>query len=143
MQYIVMFMLCVIASIADVLTGICKAYATTGYDSTIMRKGLYGKAVNLTVMAFAIAVEIGLELLGNYYQHEQLAKWTGAITAGFVFTLIVLMESISIAENFAQANPKSPLAKVLAKKLKKIGKDVEKSVESVDNSDTENPKNPT
>lgn len=143
MQYIVMFMLCVIASIADVLTGICKAYATTGYDSTIMRKGLYGKAVNLTVMAFAIAVEIGLELLGNYYQHEQLAKWTGAITAGFVFTLIVLMESISIAENFAQANPKSPLAKVLAKKLKKIGKDVEKSVESVDNSDTDNSKNPT
>lgn len=143
MQYIVMFMLCVIASIADVLTGICKAYATTGYDSTIMRKGLYGKAVNLTVMAFAIAVEIGLELLGNYYQQEQLAKWTGAITAVFVFALIVLMESISIAENFAQANPKSPLSKVLAKKLKKIGKDVEKSVESVDNSDTENPKNPT
>lgn len=143
MQYIVMFMLCVIASIADVLTGICKAYATTGYDSTIMRKGMYGKAVNLTVMAFAIAVEIGLELLGNYYQQEQLAKWTGAITAGFVFTLIVLMESISIAENFAQANPKSPLAKVLAKKLKKIGKDVEKSVESVDNSDTDNSKNPT
>lgn len=143
MQYIVMFMLCVIASIADVLTGICKAYATTGYDSTIMRKGLYGKAVNLTVMAFAIAVEIGLELLGNYYQQEQLAKWTGAITAGFVFGLIVLMESISIAENFAQANPHSRLAKVLAKKLKKIGKDVEKSVESVDNSDTDNSKNPT
>jgi hypothetical protein len=104
---------------------------------------MYGKAVNLTVMAFAIAVEIGLELLGNYYQQEQLAKWTGAITAGFVFALIVLMESISIAENFAQANPKSPLAKVRAKKLKKLGKDVEKSVESVDNSDTENPKNPT
>ena len=124
MQYIVMFMLCVIASIADVLTGICKAYATSGYDSTIMRKGLYGKATNLTVMAFAIAVEIGLEMLGNYYQQEQLAKWTGAITAGFVFGLIVLMESISIAENFAQANPKSPLAKVLAKRLKKIGKDV-------------------
>lgn len=140
MQYIVMFMLCVIASIADVLTGICKAYATTGYDSTIMRKGLYGKATNLTVMAFAIAVEIGLEMLGGYYQQEQLAKWTGVITAGFVFGLIVLMESISIAENFAQANPKSPLAKVLAKKLKKIGKDVEKSV---DNSDTKNPKNPT
>ena len=124
MQYIVMFGLCVIASIADVITGICKAYATTGYDSTIMRKGLYGKATNLTVMAFAIAVEVGLEMLGTYHQQEMIAKWTGAITAGFVFGLIVLMESISIAENFAQANPKSPLAKVLAKRLKKIGKDV-------------------
>jgi len=125
MQYIIMFGLCVLASIADVVTGICKAYATTGCDSTIMRKGLYGKATNLTVMAFAIAVEIGLELLGGYYQQEQLAKWTGAITAGFVFALIVLMESISIAENFAQANPKSPLAKILAKRLKKIGKQIE------------------
>lgn len=125
MQYIVMFMLCVMASIADVITGICKAYATTGYDSTIMRKGLYSKATNLTVMAFAIAVEIGLEILGSYYQQEQLARWTGAITAGFVFGLIVLMESISIAENFAQANPKSQLAKILAKRLKKIGKQIE------------------
>lgn len=143
MQYIVMFMLCVIASIADVLTGICKAYATTGYDSTIMRKGLYSKAVNLTVMGFAIAVDVGLEILGQHYQQQELAQWTGAITAGFVFALIILMESISIAENFAQANPHSRLAKVLAKKLKKIGKDVENSVESVDNLDTENPKNPT
>lgn len=124
MQYIVMFMLCVIASIADVVTGICKAYATTGYDSTVMRKGLYGKATNLTVMSFSIAVEVGLEMLGKYYQQEAIAKWTGAITAGFVFGLIVLMESISIAENFAQANPKSPLAKVLAKRLKKIGNEI-------------------
>ena len=124
MQYIVMFMLCVMASITDVITGICKAYATTGYDSTIMRKGLYRKSVNLAVMLFAIAVEIGFEILGNYFQQEQLAKWTGLITAGFVFAVIILMESISIAENFAQANPKSPIAKVLAKRLKKIGKEI-------------------
>ena len=126
MQYIIMFMLCVISAIADVLTGLFKARITTGFDSTIMRKGLYGKATNLTVMAFAIAVEIGLELLGSYYNQEQLARWTGNITAGFVFGIIVLMESVSIAENFAEANPKSPLAKVLSKRLKKIGKQIEK-----------------
>ena len=133
MQYIIMFMLCVISAIADVLTGLFKARITTGYDSTIMRKGLYGKATNLTVMAFAIAVEIGLELLGSYYNQEQLARWTGNITAGFVFGIIVLMESVSIAENFAEANPKSPLAKVLSKRLKKIGKQIEKeSAENVE-----------
>ena len=120
MQYIIMFLMCVIAAIADVMTGLFKARITTGYDSTIMRKGLYGKATNLVVMAFAIAAQIGLELLGKYYEQEQLAKWTGGITAGFVFAVIFLMESISIAENFAAANPKSPLANVLAKRLKKI-----------------------
>lgn len=120
MQYIIMFLMCVIAAIADVMTGLFKARITTGYDSTIMRKGLYGKATNLVVMAFAIAAQIGLELLGAYYEQEQLAKWTGGITAGFVFAVIFLMESISIAENFAAANPKSPLAHVLAKRLKKI-----------------------
>lgn len=120
MQYIIMFLMCVIAAIADVMTGLFKARITTGYDSTIMRRGLYGKATNLVVMAFAIAAQIGLELLGKYYEQEQLAKWTGGITAGFVFAVIFLMESISIAENFAAANPKSPLANVLAKRLKKI-----------------------
>lgn len=120
MQYIIMFLMCVIAAIADVMTGLFKARITTGYDSTIMRKGLYGKATNLVVMAFAIAAQIGLELLGAYYEQEQLARWTGGITAGFVFAVIFLMESISIAENFAAANPKSPLANVLAKRLKKI-----------------------
>lgn len=120
MQYIIMFLMCVIAAIADVMTGLFKARITTGYDSTIMRKGLYGKATNLVVMAFAIAAQIGLEMLGAYYEQEQLAKWTGGITAGFVFTVIFLMESISIAENFAAANPKSPLANVLEKRLKKI-----------------------
>lgn len=126
MQYIIMFLLCVIAAIADVITGICKAYATAGYDSTIMRKGLYSKATNLVVMAFAIAVEIGLELLGAYYQQELLAKWAGGITAVFVFSLIMLMEAISIFENFAIANPDSPLSKIIGKRLRKIQQEIEK-----------------
>lgn len=124
MQYIIMFMLCVVAAIADVITGMCKAYATTGYDSTTMRKGLYCKAINLVVMAFFIAVDIGLEWLGTYYNQKQIADWTGGISVAFAFAVIMLMEAISIAENFAAANPKSPLAKVLAKHLKKIGKQI-------------------
>ena len=75
-------------------------------------------------MAFFIAVDVGLELLGIYYSQEQLAKWAGGIGAGFAFAVIMIMEAISIAENFAAANPKSPLAKTLAKHLKKIGKQI-------------------
>lgn len=126
MPYIIMFLLCVIAAIADVMTGLFKARITTGYDSTIMRKGLYGKATNLVVMAFAITVQVGLEMLGDYYEQKALATWTGGITAGFVFAVIMLMETISIAENFAAANPKSPLAKIFSRRLKKIESTIDK-----------------
>ena len=71
--------------------------------------------------------EIGMEWLGKYYGHEDLGKLVGGISALFAFTVIVLMESISIAENFAAANPKSPLAKVLANHLQKVGKQIEES----------------
>lgn len=129
MQYIIMFALCVAAAMADVITGLFKARITVGYDSTIMRKGLYSKAVNLIVMMFFIAVDIGLELLGRYYEHPEIAKWVGGITAGFVCAIIILMEMVSIAENFAECNPKSPIAKAFSKKLKKIQDDVIKKEE--------------
>jgi phage-related holin len=127
MQYIIMLLLVVVAAVTDVLTGLLKARITTGYNSTTMRKGLYCKAINIFVMIFFIAVEIGMEWLGKYYGHEDLGKLVGGISALFAFTVIVLMESISIAENFAAANPKSPLAKVLASHLQKVGKQIEES----------------
>ena len=124
MPYIIMFALTVIAAMADVVTGLLKAKATTGYDSTIMRKGLYRKALNLCVMLFAIAVEVGLEMLGKYYEHPDLARVVGGITAGFVFAVVMLMESISVFENFAIANPNSPLAQIAATKLKKVQEEI-------------------
>ena len=124
MQYLIMFGLCVIAAITDVVTGLCKAHATTGYDSTIMRKGLYSKAVNLVVMLFFIVVDIGLDKLGEYYQQESLANLVGLISAVFAFVIIMLMESISIAENFAAVNPDSPLAKMFGKRLRKIQSEI-------------------
>lgn len=132
MQYIIMFMLCVIAAICDVITGLCKAHATTGYDSTIMRKGLYCKAINLIVMMFFIAVDVGLEMLGGYYAQEQLAKWAGSISAGFAFAIIMFMEAISIAENFAAANPDSPLAKIIGRKLRKMQLEITHKEENKD-----------
>lgn len=67
MQYIIMLLLVVVAAVTDVLTGLLKARITTGYNSTTMRKGLYCKAINIFVMIFFIAVEIGMEWLGKYY----------------------------------------------------------------------------
>lgn len=124
MQYIIMFTMVVMASIVDIVTGIFKAHITNSYDSTIMKKGLYSKALNWFVMAFSVGTELGLELLGQYYDCKELAAFAGTIAAGTVFGLIMLMESISIFENFAIANPDSPLSKIIGKRLRKIQNEI-------------------
>lgn len=130
MQYIIMFTMVVMASIVDIVTGIFKAHITNSYDSTIMKKGLYSKALNWFVMGFSIGMELGLELLGRYYEHEGLAGFAGMLAAGTVFALILLMESISIFENFAVANPDSPLAKLIGKHLRKVSEHMEDKEDS-------------
>lgn len=134
MQYIIMFTMVVMASIVDIVTGIFKAHITNSYDSTIMKKGLYSKALNWFVMAFSIGTELGLELLGQYYDCKELAAFAGTIAAGTVFGLIMLMEAISIFENFAIANPDSPLSKLIGRRLRKIQNEVTEEEETDEHS---------
>jgi phage-related holin len=126
MQYVIMFAMVVMASIVDIVTGIIKAHITNSYDSTIMKNGLYSKALNWLVMMFSIGCEVGMSMLGKYYQCETIAGFAGAIAAGTVFGLIMLMEALSIFENFAIANPKSGLSKVIGKRLRKVAEQLEK-----------------
>ena len=120
MQYIIMFLLVVMASVADIVTGILKAHITSSYDSTVMKKGLYSKVLNWFVMAAVIGAEIGMTWLGQYYDCREMAAFAGTAAAATVFGLLMLMEFISIFENFAIANPQSPLAKLIGKRLRKI-----------------------
>lgn len=131
MQYIIMFIIVVGMSISDILTGVLKAHIVEGYNSTIMKKGLYSKMLNWCIMATSIGFEIGMQFLGHYYQCEELASVAGAIPAVVVFLILVLMELISIFENFAIANPDSPLAKVLSKRLQKLSSEI--TEENADN----------
>lgn len=124
MQYIIMFTMVVMVSIVDIVTGILKAHITNSYDSTIMKKGLYSKVINWFVMASTIGFEIGMTFLGQYYSCEQMAGFAGTIAAFTVFALLMLMEFISIFENFAIANPDSPLSKMIGKRLRKIQKEI-------------------
>ena len=124
MQYIIMFTMVVMTSIVDIITGILKAHITNSYDSTIMKKGLYSKVINWFVMASTIGFEVGLSYLGNYYDCQDMAAFAGTIAAGTVFALLMLMEFISIFENFAIANPQSPLAKIIGKRLKKYEQEI-------------------
>lgn len=131
-----MFALVVMASIADIVTGILKAHITSSYDSTIMKKGLYSKVLNWFVMASVIGFEIGMSFLGQYYNCEDMATFAGTIAAGTVFGLLMLMEFISIFENFALANPESPLAKIIGKRLRKIQSDISEGDGNNGNSET-------
>lgn len=129
MQYIIMFTMVVMASIVDIITGILKAHITNSYDSTIMKNGLYSKVINWFVMASTIGFEIGMTYLGRFYNCESMADFAGTIAAATVFGLLMLMEFLSIFENFAIANPDSPLAKIIGKRLKKIQDNVVKEDE--------------
>ena len=81
MQYVIMFAMVVMASIVDIVTGIIKAHITNSYDSTIMKNGLYSKALNWLVMMFSIGCEVGMSMLGKYYQCETIAGFAGAIAS--------------------------------------------------------------
>ena len=87
MQYIIMFALVVMASVADIVTGILKAHITSSYDSTVMKKGLYSKVLNWFVMGATIGAEIGMTWLGQYYDCREMAAFAGTIAAGTVFHL--------------------------------------------------------
>lgn len=134
MQYIIMFLIVVGLTVADILTGLIKAHIVHGYSSKIMRLGLYHKALEWLVMGTAIGLEIGLTMLGKYYNAPELAAIAGAVTAFTVFLYIMLMELISILENFAEANPEANFAKKLIKKLRKFN-EADKDNEEISNDD--------
>lgn len=128
MNYMIMMIIVIGLAIADILTGLLKAYATEGYSSRIMRKGGLNKLGEVIVMATAIGLEIGIHKLGEFYDLEIFGGIAGAIAATSVFVYIVIMELISILENFAEANPDAPWARLLAKRLRTIEKSKENEI---------------
>lgn len=130
MQYIIMFIIVVGLSLSDILTGWIKAHVASDYHSGTMRKGLYRKVAEWLIMGTSIGLEIGLTMLGNYYQSEQLANFAGAVTAISVFVYISIMEIISIFENFGEINPEMSWIKPILKRLRKYTDNEEKNDKS-------------
>lgn len=126
MQYIIMFLLVVGLSLSDILTGLIKANTASDYHSGTMRKGMYRKVSEWLIMLTSIGLEIGLKMLGEYYQSEQLANFAGTVTAISIFVYISVMEIISILENFGEINPEMSWIKPFLKKLRKYTNDDDK-----------------
>ncbi len=121
MQYIIMLTIILGLAVSDFITGIIKGYVTGTLSSSKMRKGGLNKIGELIVMATACGLEIGINALGKYYAADQLAKVTGTIAAIVVFGYIVIMELISILENYAEINPQSAgWIRKLLKRLKNV-----------------------
>ena len=121
MQYIIMLTIVLGLALSDFITGIIKGYVTGTLSSSKMRRGGLNKIGEIIVMATACGLEIGIKALGHYYSAAELAGVTGTVTAVLVFGYIVIMELISILENYAEINPDSAgwIGKLL-KKLKNV-----------------------
>lgn len=107
MQYIIMFLIVVGLALADFLTGYIKARVNDNVMSKMMRIGGLHKFAEIVVMGTAIGLDIGMRYLGKYYESQQIGDITGAVTAIGVFGYIVIMEIISILENYADIDPKA------------------------------------
>ncbi|MBR1750447.1 MAG: phage holin family protein [Ruminococcus sp.] len=120
MQYIIMLLIVIGLAAADFVTGFCKAYVLDIIDSAKMRKGGVNKLCEIIVMTTVIGLNIGFDFLGRYYDSRTLTDIAGAVTAVGVFGYIVLMELVSILENYAAVNPEAAWIRPILRRLKNI-----------------------
>lgn len=120
MQYIIMILIIIGLAVSDYVTGVIKAYCKNDICSSKMRKGGLNKLGEIIVMATACGLEIGIKMLGQYYNSDQLAAVTGKITAIAVFIYITIMELISILENYAEINTEAAWARKIITRLKNV-----------------------
>lgn len=125
MKYIIMITIVVGLALADFITGIIKAYIKQDVSSKMMRTGGLHKVMEIVVMLVAIGLEIGIGMLGHYYNEPRLAEITGLFASGAVFTYIVCMEIVSILENYLETNPDAKWAAGILKKLRIFNSDKE------------------
>ena len=115
MKYIIMILIVVGLALSDFITGFIKGCITDRPRSAKMRKGGLNKLLEITVMVTVCGLEIGIEFLGAYYDAEKFSSIAGTLTAVGVFCYIVLMECVSILENYVACNPRAGWAKKIVK----------------------------
>lgn len=123
MKYIIMLIIIIGLALADYITGIIKAYCTNSLSSSKMRKGGLNKLSEIIVMTVSCGLDIGIKMLGNYYESPEISAVAGTLTASLVFAYIVIMEIVSIFENYAEINPDAQWTLKIIKRLKDFNND--------------------
>lgn len=118
MKYIIMITIVIGLALADFITGVIKAVIRQDVSSQMMRTGGLHKIMEVVVMLTACGLEIGIGMLGQYYEEPQLAEVAGVFASGTVFLWIVFMEITSILENYLETNPDAKWAAGILKKLR-------------------------
>lgn len=118
MKYIIMFLIVFGLAFADFVTGYIKAKCSDRVSSKALRIGGLHKVSELIIMLAAIGLTVGLDKLGEYYSDTRLTELAGLVTALGVFIYIVIMELVSIFENFAGITPEAAWARKILKRLK-------------------------
>lgn len=131
MKYIIMLLIVVGLAAVDFITGLIKAAVQNDISSKKMRLGGLNKICEIIIMATACGMEIGIEMLGRYYQAPKLAEVSGVIAAGLVFLYIVVMEIISILENYVEINPDAFWVNSIIRKLRVFQQKEEKEDDDV------------
>ena len=92
----------------DVVSGMVKAFSTTGFDSSVMRLGFYHKLGEVLAVGLLAAADFYLPIVG-----VNVDVSFSAIGCAY----FVLMEIGSIIENIGTINPElvGPLTKIFAK----------------------------
>lgn len=90
----------------DVVSGMIKAFSTTGFDSSVMRQGFYHKLSEVLAVGLLAAADFYLPIVG-----VNVDVSFSAIGCAY----FVLMEIGSIIENIGTINPElvGPLTKIL------------------------------
>lgn len=131
MKYVIMLSIVIGLAASDFVTGIIKAYIAHDLSSQKMRTGGLNKICEILVMGVACGLEIGIDLLGHYYeQAADLAAISGTVAAGLVFGYIVIMELISILENYGEISPDAVWVRAIIKKLRSFQKEENKDVQA-------------
>jgi phage-related holin len=92
----------------DIVSGMIKAFSTTGFDSSVMRQGFYHKLGEVLAVGLLAAVDFCLPIVG-----VNVDVSFSAIGCAY----FVLMEIGSVIENIGAINPElvGPLTKIFAK----------------------------
>lgn len=126
MVYIIMVALVTGLAAADFVTGWASAFIRGDVKSSEMRKGGIRKLAEIVVMAAAIGVNIAVDMIAQYTGAEGIfADIVGAFSAYGVAVYIVLMEIVSILENYVEMNPGAKWASKIMKRLGGVGRDRE------------------
>lgn len=118
MKYIIMMTVTLGLAAADMVTGFIKAYCLGEIQSSKMRRGGMNKLCELVVMSASAWLEAGVRLLGGYYETAKAAEMFAPALSAVVFGYIVLMELVSILENYASINPDAGWVTELIKRLR-------------------------